>query len=510
MPPERQVYLLDPQKIDPETIAVAFAKTSRSPHTFRNIAAELTAEKSAEFHEKWVVGYGHASVAEHAVLHVAIENVSRLAVETIESNRLASYTEKSTRYQKWTAEDFFTPEEFEHQAPAALKALYQETCRALFEAYLKTLPAVRAVVERDHPRQPGESDGAWERRIRSEYVDVCRFLLPAAALANLGMTINARALEHALRKMLSHPLAEVRQVGAEIKQAALASVPTLLKYTDPVPYMIETAAALSQLAETVNAPAAAQSQLAETVNAPAADLSGLAQQSPAATGVDTGSDWCRMVGFDREAETHVLAAALYRFGGYSYTHAINHVSTLAENDRAALAQELLGRLGPHDIPLRELEHAHFTFDVILDQGGYFELKRHRMMTQTPQALTTRLGYAVPKGIVRAGMEGAYHQAMQQAARAYEVLAAFNPHAASYIVPNGYNRRVLLEFNLRSAFHFVSLRAAPNAHFSMRRLAQRVAAEIRQAAPLLGSYLRVPEEESWQSIERDYFACQPSS
>ena len=33
-------------------------------------------------------------------------------------------------------------------------------------------------------------------------------------------------------------------------------------------------------------------------------------------------------------------------------------------------------------------------------------------------------------------------------------------------------RVLLDFNLRSALHFVSLRSAPNAHFSMRRLAQR--------------------------------------
>jgi thymidylate synthase ThyX len=481
MPPERQVYLLDPQKIDPETIAVAFAKTSRSPQTFRNIAAELTAEKSAEFHEKWVVGYGHASVAEHAVLHVAIENVSRLAVETIESNRLASYTEKSTRYQKWSAEDYFTPVEIESGAPAPLKALYQETCQGLFEAYLQTLPAVRANVERDHPRQPGESDGAWERRIRSEYVDVCRFLLPAASLANLGMTINARALEHALCKMLSHPLAEVRQVGAEIKQVALASVPTLLKYTDPVPYLIETAAAITSMAQAVNTPAAAETD----------------------TGTG-GNDWCRLVEFDHDVEGRVLAAALYRFGGFSYAQATRHISTLSEKDRAALAQELLGRLGPHDIPLRELEHAHFTFDVLIDQGGYFELKRHRMMMQTPQALTTRLGYAVPKRMVLAGMESIYHQAMQQAARAYEALAAINPHAAAYIVPNGYNRRVLLEFNLRSAFHFVSLRAAPNAHFSMRRLAQRVAAEIRQAAPLLGSYLRVPEEESWQSIEQDYF------
>ncbi len=501
MPPERQVYLLDPQKIDPETIAVAFAKTSRSPESFRSIAAELTAEKSAEFHEKWVVGYGHASVAEHAVLHVAMENVSRLAVETIESNRLASYTEKSTRYQKWSAEDFYTPAEIE-KAPGALKTLYQDTCRGLFEAYLQTLPAVRADVEQSYPQREGESKGAWERRIRSEYVDVCRFLLPAAALANLGMTINARALEHALRKMLSHPLAEVRQVGAEIKQAALESVPTLLKYTDPVPYLMETEAALERLAGSLGSGA-------ET-GSPAALPQGEAGRGEGAGGLACGEDWCQMTQCSQEAETRVLAAALYRFGELSYTQSVQYVSGLDGNARAALAKETLGRLGPHDIPLRELEHAHFTFDVLIDQGGYFELKRHRMMTQTAQALTTRLGYAVPRRMVSAGMEAVYHQAMQQAGRAYEALAEYNPHAAAYIVPNGYNRRVLLEFNLRTAFHFVSLRAAPNAHFSMRRLAQRVGEEIRQAAPLLGGYLRVPGDETWQSIERDYFACPPNS
>src|SRR4051812_25125457 len=31
----------------------------------------LARQKAREFHEKWVVGYGHASVAEHAVAHVA-------------------------------------------------------------------------------------------------------------------------------------------------------------------------------------------------------------------------------------------------------------------------------------------------------------------------------------------------------------------------------------------------------------------------------------------------------
>jgi hypothetical protein len=40
----------------------------------------------------------------------------------------------------------------------------------------------------------------------------------------------------------------------------------------------------------------------------------------------------------------------------------------------------------YDIPLRELEYATFTFDLLMDQGAYAEFKRHRMMTQTPQRL----------------------------------------------------------------------------------------------------------------------------
>ncbi|KAA0229520.1 hypothetical protein EDM76_11890, partial [bacterium] len=95
-PHPRRIYTLSGHS--PEVIAVAFAKTSRVPDSFDTIAAELSEEASAKFHEKWVVGYGHASVAEHAVLHIAVENVSILATKVIEDNRLASYTEQSTRY----------------------------------------------------------------------------------------------------------------------------------------------------------------------------------------------------------------------------------------------------------------------------------------------------------------------------------------------------------------------------------------------------------------------------
>ena len=231
--PERHIYLLSPRELSPETIAVTFAKTSRSAESFREIAAGLSDEQSARFHEKWVVGYGHASVAEHAVLHLALEQISRLAVECVESNRLASYTEKSTRYQKWDPDAFHVPAELESPA---LRAQYVRVCHLLFETYLAALDPVKQVVVGRTPRREQETDEALDRRIRSQYVDACRFLLPAAALANVGMTANARVLEHAIRKMLSHELQEVRDIGEQVKSVAQQEVPTLVKYADAVPY----------------------------------------------------------------------------------------------------------------------------------------------------------------------------------------------------------------------------------------------------------------------------------
>lgn len=471
MPPKREVYLLDPKKLSPETIAVTFAKTSRSPQRFIEIAAELTDEKSAEFHEKWVVGYGHASVAEHAVLHIAVENISRLAVESLESCRLASYTEKSTRYQKWTKEDYHLPAELENHP---LRALYEETILGLFEAYEEALPKVRALIQQQYPAREGESENAWERRIRSKYVDIARFYLPAAALANVGVTINARALEHTLTKMLSHPLSEVRQAGEEMKNVAQACVPTLVKYANPSPYLQTARQQLRTLSDQM-------------------------------TSNTLPADWCSLIFWDREAEDHILAAALYRFSSTDYTHCLQTVKQADPALRRQIAEILLAGLEKHTIPLRELEYSTFIFDLYLDQGAYFELKRHRMMTQTAQPLSTHLGYAIPRGIVEAGLEQHFRQAMRMAHKTYQQLVNYNRDVAAYVVPNAYNRRVLLQMNLRSADHLIALRSAENAHFSLRRVVQRMAEQIQSAMPLFAPLLRNNPAETWQSIQQNYFS-----
>ena len=473
--PKREIYLLSSKDLSPETIAVAFAKTSRFPDSFRDIAAELTDENSAQFHEKWVVGYGHASVAEHAVLHLAIENASRVAMEAIESNRLASYTEKSTRYQKWDADSFYTPDEL---IGHPLHDEYVATCRMLFDTYAASLEPVKEVIAEGVSRRENEKDTAYDRRIRSRYVDVCRFILPAASLANVGMTANGRVLENAIRKWLSSPLEEVREIGETVKKVAQGELPTLVKYAEAVEYLAETGEELANY------------EPETTGDKPSSVIRG------------QSSEWCSLVDYDQDGENKVLAAALYRFGSMSFTEALEKVRVASQREK--LAEALLGRLGKFDVPLRELELCTYTFDLVIDQGAYAEFKRHRMMTQTPQLQTAALGYAIPRLMMKAGFGSQYEAAMEAAQSMWEKLNEFNPYVAQYVVPNGFNRRVLSTFNLREAYAFCQLRAASNAHFSIRKVAQHVYEEIARVHPLLAKYMVLPNEP-WGKIEEEYFS-----
>ncbi|MDI6771644.1 MAG: FAD-dependent thymidylate synthase [bacterium] len=473
----RDIYLLSPRLLPPEVIAVAFAKTSRSPRPFREIAEELTEERSSEFHEKWVVGYGHGSVAEHAVLHLALENLSRLAIESLESNRLCSYTEKSTRYQIF--DTFYFPPAI---AASTHAERYEAVCRNLFRAYQESLDPVRRVIEARHPRGAEEAVAAYEARIRSRYVDVCRFLLPCATVANVGMTANARALEHAITKMLSHPLDEVRAVGAEIKRVACAEVPTLVKYAGPSAYLAETAAALEATAlEATNHETSTGSLTADP---------------PAGV---------RLVHHDRDADARIVAACLYRHGRSAYAEAWARASAMSAPERRAVIEQALGRLVRHDTPIREIEHTTYTFDIVCDQGAYFDLKRHRMMTQSPQEPTVELGYAVPRAMDEAGLGRRYRDAVEQATDAYRRIARDFPREAAYLVTNAHNRRFLATMNLREFYSLVPLRAREAGHFSYRRIALLIYEAVRAVHPDLVAHVRFGyEAPEAATLEARYF------
>ncbi len=464
----RRIYRLSPRNYSAETIAVTFAKTSRSPEPFDEIAAELNEEKSTEFSEKWIVGYGHSSVAEHAVLHLALENVSRLAIETIEGNRLASYTEKSTRYQQWDKTAFVIPPEI-HHSPFAKK--YQQELTKLFESYTEILEALLPWGQAQTERKEIESEKLWLNRARVKAVDVARFVLPTASMANVGLTINARALEYAIRKMLSSDLMEVRLIGEEVKRVATEELPTLVKYADPIAYLPE----LSQFSR------AEAKKVSPREGEP-----------------------FQLISIDKNGENQILAALLYRYGSSGYAESLDYVESLSEAERSNLVDKLFEDVGKFDIPMRELEYANLSFDLIMDQGAYFEFKRHRMMTQTVQEFGISHGYAIPLAITEAGIEDKYRQSMDDIAGLYTEIAEWNPQVAAYVLPNAFNRRVFCQSNLRSLFHFIKLRSAGNAHFSIRRVAYGMLELIRPHYPLFAEKILVKDTNSSQQLEEQFF------
>ena len=444
----RRIYRLSPSQFSAETIAVTFAKTSRSPEPFDVIASELNEEASSKFSEKWIVGYGHSSVAEHAVLHLALENVSRLAIETIEGNRLASYTEKSTRYQEWDPKAYVVPPELEG---SEFLGEYLEVIDDLFATYARSLEALKSWSEANTPRLQNEREKAWANRARVIAVDVARFILPAASVANVGVTMNARALEYAIKKMLSSELEEVRQIGAEVKAVA----------TEIANF------GLNMLTRSL-------------ISTPEKRRAQSFQQHRHYF----QTEWCQLKDADSAGEDRVLAAVLYRFGDDSYQVCLDQVLNMPASDKQALVDSLFAGMSDYDVPLRELEFTEYDFDILMDQGAYFEFKRHRMMTQTVQTLSTNHGYALPKAITEAGFEAEFRRVMARAHALNQKLAAWNREVAAYVVPNAFNRRVLCCTNLREIFHFIKLRCANNAHFSIRRVGRGMLEAIQPLHPVL--------------------------
>ncbi len=475
----RRIYPLSPRELTEEQLAVVFAMTSRRPEPFDEIARQVSQEKAADFHERWVLGYGHASVAEHAIIHMAVENISRLACDTLEDNRLASYTEKSSRFQKMSEGYYHVPAELK-ESPRAQQA-YISACRHLFHAYenavQKTVEHLKTVTHREEK----ERESAYDLRLRREAIDSCRFLLPAATLTNVGVTMNARSMEHAITKLLSSELLEERELGEEIKVKGREITPTLIKYAEENEYLIATRGAQRRrwIVDSGQWRVEGEESPSDT---PHSSL--ITDHSTLST--------VYLVHYDPQAEIKLAAALLYRFADVPYAQVLRQVEDMAPDQRFKVIDACLEKLGPHDSPVRELEVVDYTFEMVMDYGAYREFKRHRMQTYIPQPLTVANGYVTPRLLKDAGLEGEFTEAMEVAGDAFREVGQVSPAAAQYLVTHAHKRRVLAKMNLRECYHLFKLRTQPHAHFSIREPVGEAMRLASESHPRLFKHLKLRE------------------
>ena len=469
----RRVYPLDARELTEEQIAVAFAMTSRRPEPFDEIAAQVSQERAADFHERWVLGYGHSSVAEHAVLHLAVENISRLACDTLEDNRLASYTEKSSRYQLMPPDYFHLPAELEDDPDLA--RLFVNTCTQLFQDYHRLVEACVDYLQGKNPQRERERDEVYRLRLQRDATDSCRALLPAATLTNVGVTANARVLEHAISKLMSAGLVEEKTLGEELRSQARAITPTLVKYADHNPYL-----AGSRQRET-------RAIHPEEIHSdhPTAEVDG-----------GSGLPGTKLVGWDPQAEEKLAAALVYGQSSKSYEEVWRWTLGLVPEKRREIIAEAVAGLGPHDAPVREFEVVDYTFEFVLDYGAYREFKRHRMQSYIPQPLSISLGRRVPDLVVEAGLADQFNEALDPVEAAYSQVAQVFPLVAEYLATHAHYRRVFSKMNLRECYHLFKLRISDLAHFAIREPMLEAMRQAVDVHPQLFRHLQLRDYPDW--------------
>ncbi len=393
---------------DPEVLAYAMAKYSRSSLTLRESLREISSQRAEQFLNTFYFQYGHRSIADLAHVAFAVERLSLLAAIALVDEPRWDGQERSTRYQDFHKSGFYTP----HFDTEAETAQYTGVMRQLFDSYEAVASGMLEELKAHTPRPATMDEGSYTRTLRARAFDMARYLLPLATNTSLGQITNARTLEGQISRLLGSDYAEIRELGEKLREAAAGPAwnsnhadarsalavlaetnasarealeahmlrevkvsPTLVKYTAPSEYAARSRASLRQAARELMRDAAIE---AMPVDSPNVEL------------IKTST------GERLTLEIDLATSLLYPQTHYRYAQLRAVVASLAESrilELVALGME--GR-GKHDELPRAFAAANgLRFDILMDIGGFRDMHRHRRCVQLLQPYTAAHGYETP-------------------------------------------------------------------------------------------------------------------
>jgi thymidylate synthase ThyX len=483
--PPRRVYSV--VGVPPEIQAYALAKYSRSSQGMLETVQELSAQKAEQFLNTFYFQYGHRSIADLAHLVFGLEQISILAAMAVVDEPVWDGQERSTRYQPFRKTGWYLPEEI---AGTAAEVTFARTAEGLVLAYQALSAALLEHLVEAVPRPAEMSDGIYRRTLRARAFDVARSLLPLATHTSVGQIVSARVLERQIGRLMGSEYAEIRAIGEELKAACqapaeaplsaepqVAAAPTLVKYAEASSYAANAACDLAHAAATLLAPVGEPDRSSE-----------VALSEPFA-----------------DPLREIVATLLYRYDAAG--HNFQQVRTLVGDLDQARVDEvfelsLAGR-GRHDELLREHRGGYaLAFDVLVDQGSFRDLHRHRRCVQVTQPLTWSHAFERPEEVfgrglgptaalaaLEAGLGEAYVDPLLKAEQAAETIRQTAPRAADYLLPLAYRTRCLFKMDWAEAAYIIEQRTQPQGHFSYRRVAWGMYEALRERYPKLAELIR---------------------
>ena len=541
---------------DPEVLAYAMAKYSRSSLSMRESLSEISAQRAEQFLNTFYFQYGHRSIADLAHIAFAVERLSLLAAIVLVDEQRWDGQERSTRYQNFLKSGWYFPN---FGADSASATLYAETIGNLFVVYQRTTAAVLEALRRRIPCPEAMKPEAYERTLKARAFDVARYLLPLATNTSLGQIVNARTLETQVSRLLSHPVAEVRDLGLKLREAAtgpawnvnaqaaaafveeldaaeksaavessplkgtgssLKSTGSSLEGTGSSPY-IGTPQEEGALAPEGTLAAKAASLFTREVRT-APTLVKYAEANPYA--IETHAELTQaaaellkdhpiaaapvvdLVERTESLEVELAATLLYSAAHHPYRQIRNLVAAMPAPRVSEIIELGLRHRGRHDEALRAFHAgAALRFDILMDIGGFRDMHRHRRCVQIIQAFTPLHGCEIPDSadlppdvnlLAEAGILAEFQSALDAAhAASAQIAQSAAPEAqqsALYLLPLATRIRSLFKMDFAEAQYIAELRSGPAGHFSYRRVAWEMYKALERQHPTLAKHIRVTD------------------
>jgi thymidylate synthase ThyX len=374
-------------------------------------------------------------------------DISRLATEFVQGNRLCSFTEKSQRYVRFQENVYIPPE----LADSPLYDKYWDVVHRQFQLYRELTDAIHRKLSQEPPESVNNKRSGYLENLAGEDA---RYILPLATYTQFGMTLNARALEWMVMKANAHPLPEIQEFARELSRAARQLTPSLIRYTEPTDDYKETPERIRKYI------AAADSR-----------------------SMNGGEERVRLLTYPEGGDDRLLATLLYSTSSTPWDACRRTIDSFDPNRKQLLFRDAMKGVGVHDPVWREFETLDFDFEVILSASAYAQLKRHRMSTQFMQGYDLALGVVVPTSVKDVNMERDFMDVINGAELLYKDIAEKNPTWADYVLTNAHCRRVLLHVNARELYHMARLRMDSGAQWEIRGIVEEIIQRVTEVCPL---------------------------
>ncbi len=401
--------------ITQEDACMLQALYSRDPNSVYDHLEKLKNTPSGKFMDTYYVNYGHKSIGDCGIAILFIENVSMLAAKAVQDWALYNGQEVSTRYVDYSKQPFIIPSFLSEVENG--KDEFGKIHEKLRNFYISNLPKLCNFLKSKYPIKPEEKVGIYNKAINAKAFDILRGFLPTGASTSLSISCTLRQFADKLMYLRNHPLEEVRQIAASMKEVLQKGNPHSFNhkiYEENEKYV------------------------------------------------------------KNFMENNYYFNPTQKFSDFELSNVSLDYSILSEYRHL-----ILGRPPKSELPPILSQCGNLSFEFLLDYGSYRDLQRHRSVSQTMPLLTIKNGFEnwyldqLSEEIKIEALE------LLKDIEYYINISNIDEKYFQYIIPMGYKVPIRLVGNLPSIIYISELRSSTTVHQTLRIRAIQIAKELQK-------------------------------